>query len=91
MPETRALLFALAGFINRQQQDIIEYYREENRVLREKIGNRRLILNVAQKRRLATAAMKLGRKVLNECTPPHTTEGELRRSFKCLSHARWVS
>jgi len=24
------LLFALAGFINRQQQDIIEYYREES-------------------------------------------------------------
>ena len=23
------LLFALAGFINRQQQDIIEYYREK--------------------------------------------------------------
>ena len=28
------ILIALAGWINRQQEDIIEYLREENRVLR---------------------------------------------------------
>ena len=32
------LLVALAGFINRQQQDMIAYLQEENRVLREKLG-----------------------------------------------------
>jgi putative transposase len=59
------LLVALAGYINRQQQDMIAYLQEENRVLREKLGSKRLILNVAQKRRLATAAVKLGRNVIH--------------------------
>ena len=83
------LLFALAGFINRQQQDIIEYYREENRVLREKLGNKRLILNVSQKRRLATAAMKLGRKVLDECATLFTPETLIR--WPSCSRLGWIS
>ena len=58
------LLVALAGFINRQQQDMIAYLQEENRILREKLGGKRLLLNVAQKRRLAMAAKKLGRDFL---------------------------
>ena len=62
------LVVTLAGFINRQQQDMIAYLQEENRVLREKLGTKRVLLNVAQKRRLATAAMKVGRKLLQGCT-----------------------
>ena len=31
-------LLALAGWINREQQDVIEYLREENRVYRERRG-----------------------------------------------------
>ena len=57
---------ALAGWMNRQQQDVIEFLREENRVLREKLGQKRLILNESQKRRLATAAMKLGKDLLRQ-------------------------
>ena len=57
---------ALAGWMNRQQQDVIEYLREENRVLLEKLGHKRLILNESQKRRLATAAMKLGKDLLRQ-------------------------
>lgn len=34
------LLIALAGFINRQQQDLIAYLQEENRILREKLGGK---------------------------------------------------
>jgi hypothetical protein len=49
------LLVALAGWMNRQQQEMIEYL--ENRILREKLGPGRIQLTVAQKRRLATAAM----------------------------------
>ena len=30
----QSLLFVLAGWVNRQQQDVIDYLREENRVLR---------------------------------------------------------
>jgi hypothetical protein len=36
------VLVALAGWINQQQQDVIDYLQEENRVLREQIGARRL-------------------------------------------------
>jgi len=57
---------AVAGWMNRQQQEVIEYLTEENRVLREKLGHKRIILNDAQKRRLARAAKKLGRQRLRE-------------------------
>ncbi len=32
------LLMMLAGWINRHQQDVITYLKEENKVLREKLG-----------------------------------------------------
>jgi hypothetical protein len=32
-------LVILAGWINRQQQEVIEYLHTENQVLKEKIGN----------------------------------------------------
>jgi putative transposase len=47
------LLVVLAGWVNRHQLDVIEHLREENRVLKEQIGKRRLRLTDAQRRRLA--------------------------------------
>jgi hypothetical protein len=44
----RFLLVVLAGWVNRHQLDVIEYLREENRVLTEQIGKRRLRLTDAQ-------------------------------------------
>jgi hypothetical protein len=58
---------ALAGWMNRQQQQVIEYLRTENQVLREKLSGKRLILNESQKVRLATAAMKLSKDLLRQC------------------------
>jgi hypothetical protein len=57
---------AIAGWMNRQQQEVIEYLRMENRILREKLGQKRLILNESQKCRLATAAMNLGKDLLRQ-------------------------
>jgi hypothetical protein len=57
---------ALAGWMNRQQQDVIELLRTENRILREKLGHKRILLNDGQKRRLAEAAAKLGRDLLRQ-------------------------
>jgi hypothetical protein len=37
------LLMMLAGWLNRHQQDVIEYLREENDVLRERIGTKRIL------------------------------------------------
>src|SRR5215831_1692985 len=50
--------------MNQQQQDAIDYLREENRILREQLGGRRLRLNDDQRRRLASKAKRLGRKML---------------------------
>jgi transposase InsO family protein len=60
------LLVILAGWVNHQQQQVIEYLRTENRVLKEKLGKRRILLNDDQRRRLAVKAKVLGRKVLEE-------------------------
>jgi putative transposase len=64
----RLLLISLAGFLNHQQQDLIEYLHEENRVLREQLGGKRLRFNDDQRRRLAVRAQKLGWRLLHELT-----------------------
>jgi putative transposase len=48
----RFVLLAVAGWMNQQQSQTIEYLREENRVLREQLGGRRLRLTDDQRRRL---------------------------------------
>src|SRR5207302_4679784 len=54
----------IAGWMNRHQQAVIEYLMEENRVLREQIGRRRMRFDDDQRRRLAAKAKRLGRKLL---------------------------
>src|ERR1700692_2884256 len=49
----RFLLIAVAGWMNQPQQHAIEYLQEENRILREQLGNRRLRLTDDQRRSLA--------------------------------------
>jgi hypothetical protein len=60
------VLVALAGWINQQQRDVIDYLQEENRVLREQLGARRLRFTDDQRRRLAAKAPTLGRRLLRE-------------------------
>jgi len=60
------LVVALAGWVNRFQQDAIEYLKEENRVLREQLGGRRPRFTDAQRRWLAAKARTLGRDGLKE-------------------------
>jgi putative transposase len=64
----RLLLISVAGWLNERQQDVIDYLQEENRVLREQLGGKRLRFNDNQGRRLAVRAEKLGRRVLHELT-----------------------
>jgi len=69
------VLVALAGWINQQQRDVIDYLQEENRVLREQIGARRLRFTDDQRRRLSARARTLGRRLLREIATiviPHT-------------------
>ena len=60
--------------MNHRQLLIIDYLREENRVLREQLGGRRVRLNDNQRRRLAVKAKALGRKVLAEVATIVTPE-----------------
>jgi putative transposase len=70
----RFVLISIAGWMNQQQQQAIDYLREENRVLREQLGGRRLRLNDDQRRRLAAKAKGLGRRVLAEIAKIVTPE-----------------
>ena len=54
----RLFLVALSGWMNRQQQEVIQYLRTENHILREKLGKKRLVLNDSQRARLATAVSR---------------------------------
>jgi putative transposase len=58
------VVIAIAGWMNQHQQQVVEYLLEENRVLREQIGSRRMRFNDDQRRRLAVKAKTLGRKLL---------------------------
>ena len=60
--------------MNHRQLQVIEYLREENRVLREQRGDRRVRLNDNQRRRLAVKAKALGRKALAEVASIVTPE-----------------
>src|SRR5215472_15062976 len=62
----RFLLVTVAGWLGQQQRDVIDYLQEENRVLRQQLGSKRLRLSDDQRRRLAVKAKKLGRRILRE-------------------------
>ena len=64
--------------MNRHQDDLIAYLREENRVLREHLGPRPLRLTDAQRRRLAVRGQKLGRRVLMQVAGIVTPDTILR-------------
>jgi len=62
----RLLLISIAGWLGQQQRDVIDYLQEENRILRQQLGNKRLRFRDDQRRRLAAKAKKLGRRILGE-------------------------
>src|SRR5215472_5805724 len=68
------VLIALSGLMNEHQSLLIDYLREENRVLREQLGGKRLRFTDDQRRRLAAKAKGLGRKVLVELATIVTPE-----------------
>jgi len=70
----RFLLISVAGWLGQQQRDAIDNLREEDRVLREQLGGKRLRLNDGQRRRLAAKAKMLGRRILREVATIVTSE-----------------
>ncbi len=49
MAPLQLLAVIVAGWMSREQQQVIEYLREENRVLREKLGKKRVLLKDDQR------------------------------------------
>jgi len=70
----RFVLISVAGWMNQRHLHTIDYLREENRVLREQLGGRRVRLNDDERRRLATKAKVLGRRLLAEAATIVTPE-----------------
>ncbi|UCF06853.1 MAG: hypothetical protein JSV33_07470 [bacterium] len=71
-------LLAIAGWVNRNQQYMIEYLITENQILREKLDKKRILLNNDQRRRLAVKGKLLGRKLLSEIATIVTPDTILR-------------
>ena len=72
------LLLMFAGWLQRQQATAIEYLKAENRMLRERLGGRRIIFTDAERRQLAEKARAVGRKGLRELGTIVTPETLLR-------------
>jgi transposase len=71
-------LGAIAGWVNRTQVEVIDYLKEENRILREQMDGRRGWITDDQRRRLAARGKVLGRQRLHEVTSLLTPDTILR-------------
>ena len=74
---TNLLVSLLAGWLNQEQQKILEYLQEENRVLKAQLVQR-LRLSDEQRRRLAAKGKEIGRKLLAEVATLVTPDTILR-------------
>ena len=63
------LIVVIAAWLTRQQEGFIEYLKAENRMLKARLGGRRIILTDAERRLLARHAKRVGRKKLCELAP----------------------
>ena len=86
----RALLLTTIGWVSREQQRQIDYLVEENRVLREQFGGRRLRLTDDQRRRLAAKGKLLGRRLLGRVATIVTPDTILRWHRRLIA-AKWTS
>ena len=72
------LVATLALWLNRQQQEVIDYSKEESRLLKAKLGGRKIQFTDAERRRLAIRAKALGRKLLSQLETLVTPDSLLR-------------
>ena len=82
------LLLIISGWMNRQQQNAIEYLRTENSVLIEELGKKRLLLYDDQHRDLAARGKVPGRNRLKEVGTRFTPDTILR-CHRQLAAKKW--
>ncbi len=89
------LATALAGWLNRHQQVIIDYLIEEYRIFKQQLGGHRFVCPTTLRRRLAAKGKALGRQVLAEVANLVTPDtilawhrGRFRRYWASISQSR---
>jgi putative transposase len=85
----RLLFLSVSGWVHRQQQEVVEYLVEENRVLREQIGDRKLRLTDDQRRRLAAKGIRLGRRILQQVASIVSPDTILRWHRRLIA-SKWI-
>ena len=72
------LVATLALWLNRQQQEVIDYLKEENRLLKAKLGDRKIQFTDVERRRLAIRAKAIGRQLFGKLETLVTPDTLLR-------------
>ncbi len=83
------IMATLVGWVNRHQQAIIDYLKEENRIFKQQLSGRRLRLSDNDRRLLAAKAKPLGREVLDEVANLVTPD-TLLRWYRNLIARKWA-
>ena len=84
-------LVIVAGWINQQQQQVIDYLLSENQVLKESHGKKRILLSDDQRRRLAVKGKILGRSAHNEHPGGRAAGSPRGESWDCRGAVRRAS
>jgi hypothetical protein len=82
------LLIAVAGWMSRHQQAVIDYLQEENRILLEQLGGKPKPFTDAQRIRLAREAKLVGRRRLGKLATLVTPD--TLRWFRVLVAKKWT-
>ena len=81
-------LLILAAWVNRRQQEIIEFQNAQIQALTNKLGRKRILLTDDQRRVLAVKGKARGRKTLSQLTTIVTPNTILRRHRRLIA-AKW--
>ena len=83
------LLLTVTSWLDRREREVLAYLIEENRLLRRRVGGRRLRLTDDDRRRLAARAYRLGRQTLREIATIVTPD-TLLRWHRQLIACKWT-